>query len=96
MAEMETVQQEVEEMAEKAEMLAPEAAEVIKEKARKPGRRVPGFYLGFTLGSLIFSLILFSRKQKENAIFVGLWPPTILALGLFHKLMVGTPKKEAP
>jgi hypothetical protein len=43
-------------------------------------------YVGLTLGSIILSLVLFMRRSRENATYVGLWAPTFLALGLFHRL----------
>ncbi len=35
------------------------------------------------LSSLIFSEILFFSGEKENAIFIGLWVPSILAFGIY-------------
>ena len=43
-------------------------------------------YLGLTAGSIIFSLMLFWRKKKEESLFVGLWAPTFMGLGLLSKL----------
>jgi hypothetical protein len=39
------------------------------------------------LSSLIFSELLFFTGEKENAIFIGLWVPSILAFGLYLKLI---------
>lgn len=52
-----------------------------------PEHVTPPVYLGVTIASIIGSLVLWFFKKKETAIFVGLWPPTFLALGLFHKLI---------
>ena len=37
--------------------------------------------------SLIFSEILFFKGEANAAIFVGLWVPTILAFGIYLKLL---------
>jgi len=37
--------------------------------------------------SLIYSEILFFCKNPNEAIFVGLWVPTILAFGIYLKLL---------
>lgn len=37
--------------------------------------------------SLIYSEILFFNKDYDQAIFIGLWVPTILAFGIYLKLI---------
>lgn len=37
--------------------------------------------------SLIFSEILYFQGDKEDAIFLGLWVPSILAFGIYLKLI---------
>ncbi len=37
--------------------------------------------------SLIFSEILFYQGEKENATFIGIWVPSILAFGIYLKLI---------
>ncbi len=37
--------------------------------------------------SLIFSEILFYLGEKENATFIGIWVPSILAFGIYLKLI---------
>lgn len=37
--------------------------------------------------SLIFSEILWFNGEKEPAIFVGLWVPSILGFGIYLKLL---------
>ncbi len=44
-------------------------------------------YYGGVFGSIFLSLILFFAGKRQAAIFVGLWPPTILNLGLYNKLL---------
>lgn len=61
-----------------------------KEKIEKAlnNNKAPYLYLGLAAGSILASVLLFKKEKKEEAIFVGLWPPTILALGAFHKLFL--------
>ncbi|MER3421813.1 MAG: hypothetical protein C4290_15375 [Chloroflexota bacterium] len=42
-------------------------------------------YLYATVGSIGLSLLLRTFGRKELANFVGLWPPTILALAMLNK-----------
>jgi len=58
-----------------------DAALTAIETASKP------VYLGLAAGSIVVSLILYGFRKKEDALFVGLWAPTFLALGLFSKLV---------
>jgi hypothetical protein len=44
------------------------------------------------LSSLIFSEILFFSGEKENAIFIGLWVPSILAFGIYLNLIKNSKK----
>jgi len=37
--------------------------------------------------SLLFSEVLFFTGDKEGAQFVGLWVPTILAFGIYFRLI---------
>ena len=37
--------------------------------------------------SLVFSEILFFQGKKEDAAFIGLWVPSILAFGIYLKLI---------
>ncbi len=37
--------------------------------------------------SLIFSEILFFKGEANSAIFIGIWVPTILAFGIYLKLL---------
>ena len=49
-------------------------------------------YYGGVLGSIALSVALFVSGKRETGIFVGLWAPTILNLGLYNKLL--RPSKE--
>lgn len=42
-----------------------------------------GLVLAAALLSFVFSVVLFFTKSKTESIFVGLWVPSILALGAF-------------
>ena len=37
--------------------------------------------------SLVFSEILYFQAEKEDATFIGLWVPSILAFGIYLKLI---------
>jgi hypothetical protein len=37
--------------------------------------------------SLIYSEVLFFNGEKESALFLGLWVPSILAFGIYLKLI---------
>ncbi len=43
--------------------------------------------MGSALLSLIFSETLWFRGEKESAIFVGLWVPSIIGFGIYLKLL---------
>ena len=45
------------------------------------------FYYAGVLGSILLSIGLHFAGKKHEAIFVGLWAPTIFNLGLFTKLV---------
>ena len=44
-------------------------------------------YYGGVFGSIALSVALFMSGKRETGIFVGLWAPTILNLGLYNKLL---------
>ena len=44
-------------------------------------------YYGGVFGSIVLSALLFVTGKRHAAIFVGLWAPTILNLGLYNKLL---------
>lgn len=45
--------------------------------------------LWYVLGiaSVLISLVLQLQDKKHAALFVGQWPPTFFAIGLYHKLL---------
>jgi hypothetical protein len=42
------------------------------------------------LASLIFSEVLYFQGEKQDAIFLGLWVPSILAFGIYLKIINNT------
>lgn len=42
-------------------------------------------YLGGVFGSMAVSALLFLMGKKSAAVFVGLWPPTLLNLAMVYK-----------
>lgn len=44
-------------------------------------------YYGGVFGSILLSIGLFLSGKKLEAIFVGLWAPTIFNFGLYNKLL---------
>jgi hypothetical protein len=44
-------------------------------------------YVAATGASIVLSLLLYARGNKQAAQFVGLWAPTIINLGLFFRLL---------
>ncbi len=40
--------------------------------------------------SLIFSEVLYFQGEKEDGTFIGLWVPSILAFGIYLKLILNS------
>ncbi len=53
-------------------------------------------YYGGVLGSIALSIALFASGRRETGIFVGLWAPTILNLGLYNKLLKPSQEPSTP
>ncbi len=53
-------------------------------------------YFGATLGSIILAAVLYLSGRRHAGIFVGLWAPTILNLGLYNKLLRPSQEPETP
>ncbi len=68
----------------KAEQTIRELEQTVESMPSKPEKIGSPWLLGAALGSIVFSIALFSRNRKEDALFVGLWAPTFLALDLFE------------
>ena len=39
------------------------------------------------MASVIFSAVLYLLGRRSTALFVGQWPPTLLAMALLYKLL---------
>ena len=71
----------------RAEETIRELEETVQSMPEKPERQSSPWLLGAALGSIVLALTLYARKRKDDAMFVGLWAPTFLALGLFGDLL---------
>jgi hypothetical protein len=53
-------------------------------------------YYGGVAGSILLSIALFLSGKKHEGLFVGLWAPTILNLGLYNKLLRPSREGSSP
>ncbi len=44
-------------------------------------------FLGAAFASFLFSVFLWFTSSKEQGIFVGLWVPSIISLGLYFRML---------
>jgi hypothetical protein len=76
---------------EQAKNVGGQALERADQMANAPmrvGEQTPSkVYMGAVVGSILASAALFLAGRTAAGIFVGLWAPTILNLGLFNKLL---------
>jgi hypothetical protein len=73
---------------ERAKVAISRAEETIREleetvQAMPEKRTGSPWLLGAAIGSIALALGLYARRRKDDAMFVGLWAPTFLALDLF-------------
>lgn len=87
MAESILTEKPIEEIRREAEAKAKEAKPQVESVMQRAESYSPSIVMGLTLGSIVLSLLLYLRRSRESAIFVGLWAPTILSLGLFYRLV---------
>ncbi len=87
--------------ADKAKQTASKAADKIMEQGQVvdsamslPEKTSARILFGLSLGSILLSLGLFAARKKEDAIFVGHWAPTFLAIGLFSRLVSAKERKR--
>ena len=83
MATAEAVRERAKAVMTRAEETIRELEETVGSMPESWERRGSPWLLGAALGSIAVALALYARKRKEDAMFVGLWAPTFLALGLF-------------
>ena len=87
MAAVETVQERTKAVINKAEETIRELEETVQSMPAKGESGSSPWLLGAAIGSIAIAISLFARKKKDDAVFVGLWAPTFLALGLFRDLL---------
>lgn len=63
------------------------AQKLIEEPIERLEQISPSVYMGGMLGSIALSLGLFLAGKRQWGLFVGLWAPTILNMGLFNKVL---------
>lgn len=71
----------------RAEETIRELEAAVQSMPETPERGSSPWLLGAALGSIAIAILLYARKRKDDATFVGLWAPTFLALGLFRDLL---------
>jgi hypothetical protein len=81
-----TLQKPVEKAVEKAKEFVEHEKEAAKELTQRVEPHSSIIAMSLAAVSMIGAVTLFLRKSRESAIFVGLWAPTILTLGLFYVL----------
>lgn len=65
-----------------------EAAEkMVQQPMQKLENISPSVYFAGMAGSIVLSLFLFLAGKRQWSLFVGLWAPTILNMGLFNKIL---------
>ncbi|MBI2865694.1 MAG: hypothetical protein HYX94_14190 [Chloroflexi bacterium] len=58
------------------------------ESALSGLRRMPSEFYFLAVGtSILVSLLMFMSGRRWASLFFGLWPPTILAFGLYNKVV---------
>ena len=67
---------------------AEQAAEAVDRPADKIAQKIPSTpYFFATPGSILVSAGLFAAGKKTASLFVGLWAPTVLNMGMYNKLL---------
>jgi hypothetical protein len=82
------VMETVSEKAQQAKEMMPETSNLLETFERLP----PGVYLGAMAASIAASMALMVTGRERGrhwSLFLGLWAPTILNLGLYGKLRRG-------
>ena len=47
-------------------------------------------FMGASFSTIVFSKILYLYDHKQDAIFVGLWAPSILAFGIYLRVIANS------
>lgn len=87
MAALEAVQERAKAAMERAEESIRELEETMQAMPEQPSRGISPWLLGAAGGSILIAITLYARKRKDDAMFVGLWAPTFLALGIFQDVL---------
>ncbi len=45
-------------------------------------------FLGAAFASFLFSIFLWFTSSKDQGVFVGLWVPSIISLGIYFRVLV--------
>ena len=45
-------------------------------------------FLGAAFASFLFSIFLWFMSSKEQGLFVGLWVPSIISLGVYFRVLM--------
>lgn len=61
----------------------------MEKKSDGVGRVIDILSIILMSASIVYSISLFQKGERERAIFVGLWPPTFVALGTLLKQTFG-------
>ena len=51
-------------------------------------------FLGAAFLSFLFSVFLWFTSSKEQGVFVGLWVPSIISLGVYFKILAINQKAQ--
>ena len=87
MTQASAVQEHTKAVITKAEETIRELEAAVQSMPETPEKGSSPWLLGAALGSIAIAIVLYARKRKDDATFVGLWAPTFLALGLFKDLL---------
>ncbi len=63
----------------------------MNEKTDDNNRIIDIVSIVLMFGSIAYSILIYSQGKRELGIFIGLWPPTFLALGTLLKQTFGKP-----
>lgn len=53
-------------------------------------------YWGMAMASVLLSAVLYLLGRRSTALFVGQWPPTLLAMALLYKLLRPSQEDASP
>jgi hypothetical protein len=87
--EIEELQAEIDDLRDQAQRRGLRLIKSARSQSEVALKRVEdwpdSYYLAGVIGSIAFSLLLYMVGKKQMALFIGLWPPTLLNLTWFMK-----------